>query len=536
MKTTKLISSNFLSKLFFLAFLAFFSNTLSAQMADYYVNVKTADIRTSGTDNHINIKIHGATTDTGYFRVKGNSERDDLEGFSVYKKDVGKIYAITIDVIGDLADKWNVEYITVTKNEKNTENRNSADGFYEFSINKEMSYDPTYFRPTYKKGPRLIVTAKGELKVDKKYITKTNFGHNPHHSVSQEVMQYSETWQDVEKVSFSESTQTNIGAALKVTYESPPLSIGKFGAEASASWNKMNQNASTKANEKMNKRTYNWNYIAPANTVVFKKVTFEIPYGYQVYSDGKNARIVRTLHSEIIPSGSDQFLFIPKMENGKVVPISWNEIDKNWLQHTETNVKRDIERNFKNQWLQKGWVYTGNKIPTITKPTTTKPTITKPTTKPTTTKPTTTKATNCSTTKTDFPVNEYVRIENYWKKGQRINVETNLTSSEIHDGAWSAMWVFKPIPGTNYYRIENRWKTTERLNIENGKLESGPIHDGAHSAIWEIKRAPATNKSFWIVNHWKPEQRIHVENGKLECSKIHNGANSAFWYLKPVGW
>lgn len=334
---------------------------LSAQLTDYFVNVKTKDVYLAGTDNHIEMVIYGTDgTSTGRFFVKGNSERDDLEGFTIRKKDVGDVAKIMLDVDGQLADKWTVEYITVTKGE-NRENRNAEQGFYEFRINRKLGYNPTDFRYTYRKAPRISVTPDGSMKLNKEYYTKVNFGHNPHPNAPQEIMRYKELWQFVEEVSISESEQTSTGTALSVAYESPGTIYGTFSAEASASWENMVTTNQTSTEQNIQQSEYDWAFVAPANTAVFKKVVFEIPFGYQVFTDGKNSRVVRMLKSQISPAGLDAFLFIPKMENGSVVPMSWETIEREWLAYADPRIKEDVIRLYKNTWLAKGWVTTGTR-------------------------------------------------------------------------------------------------------------------------------------------------------------------------------
>ncbi|MBI5856711.1 MAG: RICIN domain-containing protein [Sphingobacteriales bacterium] len=150
--------------------------------------------------------------------------------------------------------------------------------------------------------------------------------------------------------------------------------------------------------------------------------------------------------------------------------------------------------------------------------------------KPITTAP----ATNISvsTSQAKDWANKLFRIENLWQSGQRINIEKGpLVCTVMFDGAWSAQWIIKPIPGTNYYWIENKWKGG-RLNVEKGALEASAINDGAWSAQWELKKIGAN--LFWIENRWKTGQRINIEKGKLECSAIEDGANSAMWYIRVV--
>ncbi|MBC7872602.1 MAG: hypothetical protein H7Y01_01325, partial [Ferruginibacter sp.] len=127
---------------------------------------------------------------------------------------------------------------------------------------------------------------------------------------------------------------------------------------------------------------------------------------------------------------------------------------------------------------------------------------------------------------------KFVRIENLWQAGQRINIEKGpLVSTVIDNGAWSAQWVIKPVPGTKYFWIENRWKGG-RLNIEKGPLESSAIGDNAWSAHWELKKIGPN--LYWIENRWRTGQRINVEKGVLESTVISDGANSAMWYIRQA--
>ena len=128
--------------------------------------------------------------------------------------------------------------------------------------------------------------------------------------------------------------------------------------------------------------------------------------------------------------------------------------------------------------------------------------------------------------------NRFFRIENLWRTAQRINNEKGqLESSVINDGAWSAQWVIKPVPGTEFYWIENRWKGG-RLHVENGPLELAPMNDAAWSAQWILKKIGPD--LYWIENRWRTGQRINVETGKLQSSVIGDGAWSARWYIKVV--
>jgi len=128
--------------------------------------------------------------------------------------------------------------------------------------------------------------------------------------------------------------------------------------------------------------------------------------------------------------------------------------------------------------------------------------------------------------------NKFMRIENLWLANQRINIEKGpLVSTVMFDGAWSAQWTIKPVPGTKYFWIENRWKAG-RLNVEKGPLEYSAIGDNAWSAQWELKKIGPN--LYWIENRWRTGQRINTEKGVLESSVIPDGANSAMWYIREV--
>lgn len=129
---------------------------------------------------------------------------------------------------------------------------------------------------------------------------------------------------------------------------------------------------------------------------------------------------------------------------------------------------------------------------------------------------------------------KYFRIENLWRTGQRLNVEQEIpTTTIIQDGAWSAQWIIRPVPGTHYFWIENRWRKGTRLNAEKELPTVEKIGDGAWSAHWEFVKL--SNNLYRIENRWKKGSRLHMENGRLECTSISDGANSAMWYMLSSG-
>lgn len=339
---------------------SFCMQPLYAQLVNYHIVVETKDGGWTdgyGTDNHIYMKMHGTKNASDSFVLKGNHEMGDTDPFTVQYPDLGLITRITIDVDGQLSDKWAPKAIRILR-DTNRDDKNSADGWSEFWINQEIGYDPVSYNAQSSKAPRVVVAfgPKGGVKHDTKTITMVQFGDNPHPSADQLVMRYTEKWSNVERMGISSSNAQSISAYASVSYESPQTVAGTFGGEAGAAWESMIEEAQSEEYETLKESEYNWEYTLPAQSAMFRMVEFEIPHAYQVYSDGTNERIVRKLHGEIIPTGFEKFLFIPKVEGGKIKPILWQEIEDNWLVHVESNRSQRIKHDYLNTWLEKGWV------------------------------------------------------------------------------------------------------------------------------------------------------------------------------------
>ena len=101
------------------------------------------------------------------------------------------------------------------------------------------------------------------------------------------VMQFKESWSNVDVISMSTSSTTNIGASATLSYESPETVCGSIGASATAE----RSIETSKAQE---------------NTFVIKKATFEVPYSHQLYKSSHNGKTyaVRTVGAETVLSGA----------------------------------------------------------------------------------------------------------------------------------------------------------------------------------------------------------------------------------------
>jgi len=145
------------------------------------------------------------------------------------------------------------------------------------------------------------------------------------------------------------------------------------------------------------------------------------------------------------------------------------------------------------------------------------------------------------------PVSPLLRLRNFWKSDECINIESGpVTSGPIQPGWWSAMWTLEQVPGTTLYRIRNRWQPSQYLNIESGALTAGPIDTtsgpavppGWWSAMWTFEQVPGTTL-YRIRNWWKPSQYLNIESGALTAGPIVTTSStggwwSAMWTLEPV--
>lgn len=131
-------------------------------------------------------------------------------------------------------------------------------------------------------------------------------------------------------------------------------------------------------------------------------------------------------------------------------------------------------------------------------------------------------------------VGKEFRMENMAFPSYALNVETGtLLAGPIGDGAWSALWRLKKVPGTDYYWIENKWKEGWRMHMEAGPLAAAVIPDGAWSAHWIIQ--PAPGGGYYIENRYRTGSKIFLSGGKLMAS-IPSAADmsGAGWMMREI--
>lgn len=135
-----------------------------------------------------------------------------------------------------------------------------------------------------------------------------------------------------------------------------------------------------------------------------------------------------------------------------------------------------------------------------------------------------------------------VRIRNYWKPDEYINVESGVPDAgPIFSGWLSAQWTLEqqaPVYGdpvnTPVFWIHNVWKPDEYLNVENGGLESTAIAPGWLSARWVMEPVGGGTNLYRIRNVWKQDLYLNNQNGALAATDVTPGWWSAMWTMERV--
>jgi hypothetical protein len=136
---------------------------------------------------------------------------------------------------------------------------------------------------------------------------------------------------------------------------------------------------------------------------------------------------------------------------------------------------------------------------------------------------------------------QYVRIRNYWKPDEYVNIESGAPGSgPIQPGWYSARWTLEqqaPIFGETgnplVFWIHNFWKPDEYLNIENG-LQSTTIGPEWLSARWVMEPVAGATNLYRIRNVWQPNLYLNNQNGALEATPVQPGWWSAMWTIERV--
>ena len=237
-----------------------------------------------------------------------------------------------------------------------------------------------------------------------------------------------------------------------------------------------------------------------------------------------------TVVSSVVPDGAwSAHWILKKNSNGTYwIENRWKTGERLNIEKGKLECSKVPDGAWSAMWnVNTGIVAAGNTNTTATNKTPAQPPVT---TTPATV-PAVPPATSIRNSNVNDLANKTVRIYNFWKTTECIHAETGqLSSSVVADGALTAQWLLKPVPGTTFFWIENSSKAGHRINIETGTITSSPVQDGAWSAHWILKKN--SNGTYWIENRWKTGERLNVENGKLSCSKIQDGAWSAMWNLK----
>jgi len=336
-----------------------------AKVINYRIIVNTKDEYGAGTDNFIFMRMHGTSGTSDNFELQGNHEQNETDPFTHPYEDIGIINRITIDVKGDSpADHWTPYSIKILRN-TDKDDESTADGWTEFIINKALSFDPEDFSATHTVVPQVTIGPDGKSVDNTERITLVQFDHNPGQA-SQMVMKYKETWGSIERVLISNETHDKVGVNAKITYETPEMAVGKFSAEIGASWEREVVKIRENETQKISQREFDWSFEADPKSYVFRLQVFMAPYTDQIYKDSVgNSRSIRKLRAEIIPAHIGDFLFIPRMDEGKIDPILMSELENDWFTHMDGETVQWIKDRHLDKWLAKGWVTYDNRVPIV---------------------------------------------------------------------------------------------------------------------------------------------------------------------------
>lgn len=128
---------------------------------------------------------------------------------------------------------------------------------------------------------------------------------------------------------------------------------------------------------------------------------------------------------------------------------------------------------------------------------------------------------------------QYVRIRNYWKPSEYINIETGTpTSGPIQPGWYSARWRLEQ-PFANTFWIRNFWMDTKYLNINNG-LQSTTIGVDFPGGRWTLEPVDGRQNIYRIRNVGNPSLYLNNQNGALVATPIEIGWYSAMWVMESV--
>lgn len=332
---------------------------------DYRIVVRTAtnDSWTDGhgTDNFIDITMYGENGQTKKLELQGNHEAGQTDSFTYATKDIGVINKITLDVSGDLADKWTPLDIKILRAAE-TDAVEGADGWSEFFINKELGYDPVVFSASKLVPKSITITDTGEVIKSSLIETYVNYADNLSSPGAQTLMQFAEDWRHVKSIGVSTSQVTSFGNSLTLSYEyenETPAGKHKFGVAASQSWSRALGSVQSKSDSHWEGSKFDWSFEVPRNTFLIRKVAFEIPIVEQRLEDSLGQSFaVRSLGEKIAPLPSaGSILAIPSIDRAdKVDPVSLSDLENDYVRHMRIADIQSIYRDHMDRFLEEGWV------------------------------------------------------------------------------------------------------------------------------------------------------------------------------------
>ncbi len=317
---------------------------------DYQIVVNTASNSGAGTDNWVRMTVYGEKGSFTIARLNGSQESGSPDNDSISHADIGKIQRISLKLSDDVpfGDDWTPRDIKITGSDGSTATFTS---FGEIDSGSTREFRPTsvYYPVT------IVVNELGEPEVRTETITKCQFADNSRSSTPQDLMRYTETWSEMNGVEFSQSTATTLSVSATVGYTSPASALGSVSASVTGGWQNTVESGNREVTETVRQSEFDWTFSVGPRVMLLRCVDFEIPWGYQLVSDGQHSFIMKGVSRPVTPIPG----FIQEMPQtdtyGNVVPVLESDITSH-LDHFNPGQKQQLQNQYLPEWRNKGWV------------------------------------------------------------------------------------------------------------------------------------------------------------------------------------
>ncbi len=344
----------------------------SADIVKYCLVAKTANVADAGTDKYPEVAMSGepgegmARVYSGFKEIGGDQDRDSTDVFNFETEDMGVVS--WIDVRKSDGNDWKLHYIRIYRGvhcSGNGSPNGTADGWSEYSINKWIKGGRDTFGPTKIVPAEVTLSPDGSRRsLPAKAVTAVDFYDNTS-EIDQSVNLFEETFSSFEQITATSSTSDTTNISASATWTSPQTVAGTFSGSASAGWSRAISEAREESRGKTTEVKADSQYTVAAQSAMFRKQTFSVPYEYQAYrvsSSGKKVAL-RMLGGPVRGAGFGQNLSIPRTERGgAIVTVGMRELEQNWFRFMSPDAVTEIrsQPNLLPRWKSKGWVVDGS--------------------------------------------------------------------------------------------------------------------------------------------------------------------------------